>query len=541
VLPVTGTQVDPGSWEAAQRPASKPAPSVLTAIRDAQDRHRDLIRNTLTLLATTGVSLVLGFGYWNIAARLFSQTEVGYGSAAISAMTLLSSFGTFGLNTLLVGTLPKRTERGGLIAAAMLAAALGSLVLAVGFVTIAPHFTSHYDEVAGTPGKAAIFCCGVALTGAAVVFDAATIGMLRGGLQLSRNIAFVLTKILTLVGAALLLHYTTGIGIFASWVAAIPVSLVVVAVRIWVGSHALSVPIPDWTTLRSLRRSLAAHNWLNLALQMPVLLVPVLAASILAPSVNAAYYVATTILGGLFILPAHMSTVLFAMGAADPGELPGRLRFGLRVSLLVGLAGMIVLGVGAHFILGVFGAGYAQVATTPLRIMVLAYLPNVPNLFYIAVARATNKLSRAARLVSVFTVLNISAVVFGAVKYGVIGVALAGLAVGTVESLVTTPIVLRAARGLGRHRRAATAAATSTAAVGPQVREQRLGGARPPADGAHRERQLRALGVLMSLATPNTVTMMAISDNGPDTPPPRVPTRAPLADPGDFERGERTF
>jgi O-antigen/teichoic acid export membrane protein len=494
----------------------------------------------LTLLATTGVSLVLGFAYWNIAARLFSQTEVGYGSAAISAMTLLSSFGTFGLNTLLVGTLPKRTERGGLIAAAMLAAALGSLVLAVGFVTIAPHFTDHYDEVAGTPGKAAIFCCGVALTGAAVVFDAASIGMLRGGLQLSRNIAFVLTKILTLVGAALVLHYTTGIGIFASWVAAIPVSLVVVAVRIWLGSHGLSVPRPDWTTLRSLRRSLAAHNWLNLALQMPVLLVPVLAASILEPSVNAAYYVATTILSGLFILPAHMSTVLFAMGAADPGELPGKLRFGLRVSVLVGLAGMIVLGVGAHFILGVFGAGYARVATTPLRIMVLAYLPNVPNLFYIAVARATNRLSRAARLVSVFTVLDIGAVVFGAVKYGVIGVAIAGLAVGTVEALVTTPIVLRAASGLGRHRRFATAAATSSAAVGPQVREQRLGDHRPSADVGHRERQLRALGVLMSLATPNTVTMMAISDNGPDTPRPRVPVRGPLADAGDVERGERT-
>jgi Na+-driven multidrug efflux pump len=310
-----------------------------------------------------------------------------------------------------------------------------------------------------------------------------------------------------------------------------------VAVRIWVGSHALSVPRPDWTTLRSLRRSLAAHNWLNLSLQMPVLLVPVLAASILAPSVNAAYYVATTILSALFILPAHMSTVLFAMGAADPGELPGRLRFGLRVSLLVGLAGMIVLGVGAHFILGVFGAGYAQVATLPLRIMVLAYLPNVPNLFYIAVARATNKLSRAARLVSVFTVLNISAVVFGAVKYGVIGVAVAGLAVGTVEALVTTPIVLRAASGLGRHRRAATAAVTSSAAVGLRVREQRLGDDRPSADVAHRERQLRALGVLMSLATPNTVTMMAISD---DTPRPRMPTPAPLADPGDFEHGERT-
>jgi O-antigen/teichoic acid export membrane protein len=538
VLPVTGTQVDPGSW-GAQRAPRKTASSVPTSIRGLLAPHHDFIRNVLTLLATTGVSLLLGFGYWNIAARLFSQAQVGYGSAAISAMTLLSSFGTFGLNTLLVGALPKRTERGGLIAAAMLAAALGSLALAVGFVTIVPHFTNHYDEVAGSAGKAAIFCCGVALTGAAVVFDAATIGMLRGGLQLSRNIAFVVTKLLTLVGAALVLHYTTGIGIFASWVAAIPFSLVTVAVRIWARSHTFSLPRPDWATLRSLRRSLAAHNWLNLALQMPVLLIPVLAASILAPSVNAAYYVSTTILGGLFILPSHMSTVLFAMGAADPGELPARLRFGLRVSLLVGVVGIVVLGLGAHLILGVFGAGYARVATLPMRIMVLAYLPGVPNLFYVAVARATNRLSRAARFVCVFAVLDISAVVFGAIKYGVIGVAVAGLAVITLEALVTTPIVLRAARGLGRHRRAGAAVATSSTAVGAHVREQRLGYDRPSASAADRERQLKALGVLMSLATPNTVTMMAISDDGQGTPRARMPTPAPLADARDLEHGER--
>ncbi len=523
MLHVTGTQVDPGSWGATQPTASRPASSIRTAIRGVLDRHRDLIRNVLTLLATTGVSLVLGFGYWNIAARLFSQTQVGYGSAAISAMTLLSSFGTFGLNTLLVGTLPRRTERGGLIAAAMLAAALGSFVLAVGFVVIAPHFTSHYDDVAGTPGRAAIFCGGVALCAASVVFDAASIGMLRGGLQLTRNITLVVTKILTLVGAALVLDYTTGIGIFASWVAAIPVSLMVVAVRIWVGRRTFSVPRPDWILLRSLRRSLASHNWLNLALQTPVLLIPVLAASILAPSTNAAYYVATTILSGLFILPAHMSTVLFAMGAADPEELPGRLRFGLRVSLLIGLAGMAVLGLGAHFILGIFGAGYARVATLPMQIMVLAYLPSVPNLFYIAVARATNKLSQAAGLVSVFTVLDISCVLIGALKDGVIGVAVAGLAVTTVEALVTTPVVVRVARGLGKHRRTAAAVTTRSALVDAQRQERRLGAQPPqPAAAAYERRQLNALGMLMSLATPTTVTMMAISDDGEAAPQPRT-------------------
>ncbi|MGB6454240.1 MAG: lipopolysaccharide biosynthesis protein [Streptosporangiaceae bacterium] len=487
----------------------------LTIIRSSWERHHDLIRNVLTLLATTGVSLALGFGYWNIAARLFSQQAVGYGSAAISAMTFLSSFGTFGLNTLLIGALPKRTQRAGLIAAAMIAAALGSLVLAVAFVAIAPHFTENYDDVAGSLGGAAVFCCGVALTAAAVVFDAATIGMLRGGLQLTRNITFVVTKIVTLLGGALALHYTVGLGIFASWVAAIPVSLFVVAATFWIGGGALVLPRPDWTILRSLSRSLAAHNWLNLALQMPVLLTPVLAASILAPSTNAAYYVATTVVSGMLILPAHMSTVLFAMGSADPQALPGRLRFALRVSLLVGLVGLVILGLGAHLILGVFGAGYARIATLPMRIMVLASLPSIPNSLYIAVARATNKLSRAAALVTGFTILYFIAVVTGALNGGLVGMLVAALVVVTLEAVVTTPIVLQAARDVGRHRRAAENAASS-ALVGSQGRW--FGGpASSPIAADHERQQLRALAVLMSLATPNTATMLAItgdSDQG---------------------------
>lgn len=513
---MTGTQVDRGSWGASQQPAGRARYSAV--IRGSVDRHRVLIKNVLTLLMTTGVSLALGFAYWNIAARLFSQDSVGFGSAAISAMTFLSSFGTFGLNTLLVGELPRRRQRAGLIAAAMLAAALGSLVLAIAFVAIAPHFTTHYDDVAGSAGRAAIFCGGVSLSAASVVFDAATIGMLRGGLQLTRNIAFVVTKIVTLLGVALVLHFATGMGIFASWVAAIPVSLFVVAVRLWVGNRASILLRPDWTILRSLLRSLAAHNWLNLALQVPALLIPVLAASILAPSTNAAYYIAITITGGLFILPAHMSTVLFALGSADPSALPGRLRFALRVTVLVGLAGAAILGFGAHFILGIFGPGYARLATVPMQIMAVACLPSIPNSFYISVSRATNRLSQAAALVTTFTVLDVIAAVAGAVKDGLVGMIVAGLVVVSVEALVTTPTVLRAAIEPGKHRRTGTAVTPAEVADSPQ-RKPRPGWETPLVSDPDRERrQLAALAMLMSLATPTTVTMMAISEDSEGAP-----------------------
>ena len=62
-------------------------------------RHRDLLSNAGSLLATTGITSALGFVYWTFAAREFSQEAVGYGSAAVSAMTLLGTIGMLGLGT----------------------------------------------------------------------------------------------------------------------------------------------------------------------------------------------------------------------------------------------------------------------------------------------------------------------------------------------------------------------------------------------------------------------------------------------------------
>jgi O-antigen/teichoic acid export membrane protein len=505
---MTGTSAN-SSWPDSQIEARQTSFLAKARTNGPWKRHREFITNVTALLSTTGISLLLGFGYWNIAARLFNQQQVGYGSAAIAAMTLVSAFGNFGLNTLLLGDLPKRSNRAGLIAAAMLASAAGALVLAVAFVLIVPHFTSHYNDVAGSVGAGAVFCLGVALTAASGVFDAATIGLLRGGLQLTRNIAFVVTKIVTLVCVALAFHYTLGIGIFASWVAAIPVSLIVVAVRLWL-SGTFTLPRPDWQVLKSLGRVLAAHNWLNVSLQVPGLMIPVIAASILTPSTNAAYYVAVTITSGLFIVPAHISTVLFTLGSADPGALPRRLRFAIRVTLLVGIAGMAILALGAHFVLGIFGGGYAKVAALPMQIMALAFLPSVPNFFYISVARATNRLAQAAAVVTGFAALNVVAVTVGALQHGLIGMAVADVMVISLEALVTTPRVVRTAIGRGRHRRAALADALSPAPVVVGGHDQWIGRDGLWHGGTAREyQQLRGLALLMSMAQPTTATMLA--------------------------------
>ncbi|MFE0225465.1 teichoic acid transporter, partial [Streptomyces albidoflavus] len=49
-----------------------------------------LLRNAYALMVNTGVSAVLGLGFWVAAARYYSEEAVGHGSAAIAAMKLLA-------------------------------------------------------------------------------------------------------------------------------------------------------------------------------------------------------------------------------------------------------------------------------------------------------------------------------------------------------------------------------------------------------------------------------------------------------------------
>jgi len=512
---VTRPRISPG--------AGGPGRSPLAAAAGAWRRHRDLLDGASALAATTGVTSLLGFAYWAVAARTFTPRAVGYGSASVSAMTLLGLVGMLGLGTVLIGELPRRRPRAGLVSAALLVSGLGSLVLGLAFAVAGSHVSAHFRNIALTPGQAALFVAGVVLTGISLVFDQATIGLMRGGLQLTRNLIFAIAKLAALPAAAMIvLHDQFGIGITLSWVVGIAVSLLLVAAQLRLtGTRVL--PRPDWRVLRSLGRTAVAHSWLNLSISIPRSLMPVLVTVVVSPAANAAFYAAWTLSGFLYILPVHLATVLFAVASADPQKIARKLRFSLGLSVGIGVPGMLVLGLGAHFALSLFGPSYALAATVPLWLMLIGYLPTIPKVHYIAVCRATGRITRAATVLTVAATAEVAAAAAGGAAGGLDGLTFALVAVFVLEGLVTAPPVIRAAIGHGRHRRGAPAHLAGSATAGaarPRARRDGGPGARPagqvpqpyprislaPADTGRgryaRGRREEGAEVLLSLARP---------------------------------------
>jgi hypothetical protein len=367
-------------------------------------------------------------------------------------MTLLGTIGMLGLGTVLIAELPRRLDRARLVSAALLASGIGSALLGAAFAIIAPYTSSHFGHISGSLGQAALFAVGVSLTGASLVFDQATIGLLRGGVQLVRNVLFAAAKLAVLPATAVVLHEGFGVGITASWVAGLALSMVLVAAWLRVrGTQVL--PRPDWAVLRGLGTTAVKHSWLNLAITVPRSLIPVLVTIIVSPSANAAFYAAWTLSGFLYIVPTHLSTVLFAVASGDPQVIARKLRFTLGLSTAAGLVGMVVLASGAHFALSLFGPGYARAATFSLLLLVIGYVPTVPKLHYIAVCRAQGRITRAAAVLTAAAAAEVTAAAVGGVVGRLDGLTFALLCVFCVEGLVTGPPVIHAAIGHGRHRR----------------------------------------------------------------------------------------
>jgi hypothetical protein len=65
-----------------------------------------LSRGGLALMVNTAVTGILGYGYWIIAARLFSTYTVGIAGALASAATLFAGIGQLNLSGMLMRFLP---------------------------------------------------------------------------------------------------------------------------------------------------------------------------------------------------------------------------------------------------------------------------------------------------------------------------------------------------------------------------------------------------------------------------------------------------
>uniref|UniRef100_UPI004040236E lipopolysaccharide biosynthesis protein n=1 Tax=Streptomyces sp. DG1A-41 TaxID=3125779 RepID=UPI004040236E len=418
--------------------------------------HDSLFKNAYFLMLSTGVSAVLGLGFWLVAARYYSEEAVGQGSAAIAAMRLLASITATTMIGAVVRFVP-RAGRGtgrlvwGTYAASSLVVALAAAV----FLLTLDAWGASYAPL-GTPMAGAVFVAACVAWALLTLQDGVLTGLRKAEWVPAGNAVFSVGKLALLAVFAGMLPV---LGIFVSWAVAIAFSTLPLG---WLIFRRLIPRQADLDgdkeplKLRDMGRFLAGDSLGALFSLAMINLLPVMVAVRFSAAENGYFYVAYTVGGTMEFLAINMASSLTAHASHDPRQLADGVRGALRRMTLLLVPIVLVLVLFAPYILTPFSPDYAEHGSTVLRLLALGALPRVVVELYIGVLRVQGRTGVLAALQGAMCALVLGSATVLFTPAGIAGAGWAVLLSMTLIAVVST-VGLRAAL---RHNDSAPAART---------------------------------------------------------------------------------
>lgn len=335
-----------------------------------------LLRNGHLLTVSSGLTGVIGLGYWAVTALRYDPASVGRNSAAISMMMLLAGVAQLDLSTAMVRFVPgagASTRR--LVAWTYVVAGTVAVLVSGGFVVLAPRVwpgVTYFDQPLAGPAFM-VATIGYTLF---VVQDGVLTGLRRTAWVPVENAAFSIAKVglVVLLASALPEH-----GIFVSWL------LPVVAAVVIVGGFLFGWAIPrhqrieptgdhDRPAPREIGRFVMTGYAGAVFSIASMTLMPILVIHALGAAANAGFAVAWVIAYSLHLVNVNMGSSLVVETSADQADLGRCCRQVLKhIARLLAPAVLVVV-IAAPYLLGVLGPAYSA-ATGALRLLSLGALP----------------------------------------------------------------------------------------------------------------------------------------------------------------------
>lgn len=301
-----------------------------------QHLQEPLIRNSFFIMASSFVAAGFGFFFWMIAARFYSQADVGIATALMSSMGLLILISRLGLDQSVIRFFPLRDKNKVLGTAILVptAVALGAGVIFIAAVdVISPELTI----VRTVAPLYLIFLGAYSITW---VLEGAFNALRKSEYYFTLNLLYG-TRILFLVP----LVFLGAMGIFSAFGLSFVLGLILALVLLARCSVQPALGV-DRVFLREAWQFSAGAYIAGILMSAPNMVIPIMVLHVLGAESTANYYITYAIVSILFMIPYAFTTSLFVEGSHG-GE--------MKKSVLRTLASMFALLVPAIIGISLFG------------------------------------------------------------------------------------------------------------------------------------------------------------------------------------------
>jgi O-antigen/teichoic acid export membrane protein len=400
-------------------------------------------------MANTVVTTGLGFFFWIIVARFYTEYEVGVGSAIISSVRLLALISMLGFNITIVRFLPKSERPQELINSCFTIICIVNLAVSGIFIAgldlWSPRTSFVQDNVAFILAFL-FFSLGWSL---AALMDSIFVAQRRADFALIKNSIFSLLKIPLPIVLTISFH---AFGIVSSWGLAIGIAFIISFLLFLprVQHNYRFVPRLNLNIIKEVWKYSASNYFVNFFHAASTLALPLIVVNLLPyAEQNAFFYVAWTIASLLFAAPWAVSQSLFAEGSHFEDRLRANTLRAFKFLLVMLIPAIILLVVLGKWLLLLFGESYSTHALTLLWILGFSSIFVGINQIYYTILRVRHRMGELIAIAAfeALAVLITSSLIVR--ETGIVGVGYAWI--GT-EGLVSIYVIgsvwlrLRAAR-----------------------------------------------------------------------------------------------
>ena len=398
-----------------------------------------LYKNSFYLISNSLVGSFLGFIFWMVAAKLYNTEEVGISTAIFSAIGLISALSQIGLDTSVIRYFPETKNKTNLINICIFIPFILSLLLSSVYL-LGLNIWSPKLSILTNFRYSLLF---VTFAGAYTIYSLLSNIYVAGR---SAKFSFFLSTFWASMKIPFLIALSSLglLGIFNSWgfVTILSSVIGIIAIKKLYNEYKLKIKFEKELLIKMINYSLS--NYIaGLLFSSPILVLPIILANYLNPSMATFFYISWMIAGLFYTVIGVTNLSLFAECSHDIKALKNNIFSALKLILLIIVPGTIVVALFSDKILLIFGKSYSENASTLLILLVLSSFPYAINQMFITLNKVKMK-KLPIIYFNAFTSVCLFSIVFATIgQMGIISVGIGWLTAQSVSSLIASVYVYK--------------------------------------------------------------------------------------------------